>query len=332
MRDVLTLPRNAVPRLLAAIVRQGREGSRDPRILRVTGEAVRRAEDELERVGSPFEQFTRAYTLALARFRFAEDAVGDETVQAPGFTWDRGAGDCDDAAALVVALARSLGLRSRVVLGSRYMDGALTALHVYAEVEGPGGWLPADLGGYLGLGEPVPAAVGTVRHAVDVDAPGAPVGVGFLDALLGGVFGWLGAQETSRAAERTAEATLASADRQAAANVRAAQLQADAYRAAAEQERLAVEHQAAATLDVARVQALVRAGELRTSSANLASVLDAARRLTVPLTLLGLALALSPVLANITKPVPRARVTTTNVPPSPVGSRRAPARTKGRAR
>lgn len=59
------------------------------------------------------------------------------------FTMLESGGDCDGAAALVVASLRALGHAARPVVGWRVVDGALRP-HAWAEVSTPAGWLPVD--------------------------------------------------------------------------------------------------------------------------------------------------------------------------------------------
>jgi len=51
-------------------------------------------------------------------------------------------GDCDDAAALAGALARSIGLQTRIMLGSFIPSRRLH--HVWAEALGQRGWVELD--------------------------------------------------------------------------------------------------------------------------------------------------------------------------------------------
>jgi len=86
----------------------------------------------------------RGELLALFRFvrdriRFTFDILGVETVQSPRYTLERGAGDCDDRATLLVALARAIGhpttLRFRVI-GTAQSRGRFSHVYVVARIDG----------------------------------------------------------------------------------------------------------------------------------------------------------------------------------------------------
>lgn len=72
--------------------------------------------------------------------RFTSDVVGVETLQGPRYTLQVLAGDCDDRATLLVALARSIGIAAdlsfRAVAINRNAPGAFSHVYVVAKVAG----------------------------------------------------------------------------------------------------------------------------------------------------------------------------------------------------
>jgi hypothetical protein len=72
--------------------------------------------------------------------RFTGDIAGVETLQAPHYTLRVMAGDCDDRAVLLVALARSIGLnaslRFRVIAANPSRPGTFSHVYVVANVRG----------------------------------------------------------------------------------------------------------------------------------------------------------------------------------------------------
>lgn len=301
MRDALLLSQRDTVALMGAVVALARDGSRDPSVRALLAEAAADVEERSGSVGSPVAVFQAAYTLALRGFHYLPDPTGDELVQPPALTLAQGAGDCEDATALVLALARGVGLNGRAVLVARTAPGvAPEAIHAYAEVElSPGRYVPADLAMYLGLGEPMGFSPGTEFHRFDVDAGDHARGVGFLDGLLGGIFGLFSSENNRKGAEAQAQATVRAAEEQHAAAVEAAARQATA-----------VERQARATERIAQRQSLVLAAQLKSGERGLVRALGLVRELA-PLTgLVLLAFALSPSLKNLTAarklpPVPK---------------------------
>jgi len=74
------------------------------------------------------------------RVRFTGDIAGVETLQAPHYTLRVMAGDCDDRAVLLVALARSVGIQAtmkfRVIGANPRRPGAFSHVYVVANVRG----------------------------------------------------------------------------------------------------------------------------------------------------------------------------------------------------
>ncbi len=74
------------------------------------------------------------------RVRFTSDILGVETLQGPAYTLRVMAGDCDDRAVLLVALARSIGLPAdlsfRVVALNKARPGSFSHVYVVASLNG----------------------------------------------------------------------------------------------------------------------------------------------------------------------------------------------------
>lgn len=74
------------------------------------------------------------------RVRFTADVAGVETLQGPRYTLHSMAGDCDDRATLLVALARSIGipadLRFRVIAANPRVPRGFSHVYVVARMGG----------------------------------------------------------------------------------------------------------------------------------------------------------------------------------------------------
>jgi hypothetical protein len=115
-----------------------------------------------------------------SNIRYVNDPVGIETVQAPEITLRLKAGDCDDHATLVAALAMSIGIPARiVVIGSDPSHFE----HVFAELNTDGDWHTADTTRPVAYGTPAPVlgarkifefseseGLGMATPVLDVDA------------------------------------------------------------------------------------------------------------------------------------------------------------------
>lgn len=88
-----------------------------------------------------------------SRVRYVNDPVAVETVQQPEITLKLGAGDCDDHAALVAALARSLGIDARFAVIGVDRD---SFRHIFPELLIDGNWLNADTTSPRPFGSPAP--------------------------------------------------------------------------------------------------------------------------------------------------------------------------------
>lgn len=102
---------------------------------------------------NPLATARALYTWVQRRIRYVKDPVGLETVQSPEVTLKLRAGDCDDSATLLVALATAVGLRSRFVVIGPHVDAMQ---HVYAQLQVNGQWLNADTTTPGDLGKPDP--------------------------------------------------------------------------------------------------------------------------------------------------------------------------------
>lgn len=76
------------------------------------------------------------------RLPYRPDPAGDEVFQDADETIAHG-GDCEDLAALFVALARLVGLRTKIVWLNQQIHGAALN-HVFAQVLVDGEWLDAE--------------------------------------------------------------------------------------------------------------------------------------------------------------------------------------------
>lgn len=76
-----------------------------------------------------------------SHIRYVKDPLDLETVQAPDVTLALKAGDCDDHAALMGALAASVGLPIRFVTGGAVAD---RQSHIWPELNISGRWIAAD--------------------------------------------------------------------------------------------------------------------------------------------------------------------------------------------
>jgi hypothetical protein len=97
--------------------------------------------------------------------RFTGDIVGVETLQAPHYTLHVMAGDCDDRAVLLVAMARSIGLpanlRFRVIGANPRHPGVFSHVYVVANIKGKDIALdPTYPSSRMGWQHPSPSRIG----------------------------------------------------------------------------------------------------------------------------------------------------------------------------
>jgi len=106
--------------------------SEHPRILAVAREVL----------GSETDALAAAQLLATWVYEYLEKVP---TLSVPNAltVLDAGRGDCNEHAVLFSALARAVGLPSRVAVGLVFVDGRFV-YHAWSEVRGAEGWLPVD--------------------------------------------------------------------------------------------------------------------------------------------------------------------------------------------
>ena len=97
--------------------------------------------------------------------RFTGDVAGVETLQAPHYTLSVMAGDCDDRAVLLAALARSVGisasLKFRVIAANPARPGTYSHVYVVANVRGKEFALdPTYSSSRMGWQHPSPSRIG----------------------------------------------------------------------------------------------------------------------------------------------------------------------------
>lgn len=178
------------------------------------------------------------------RVAFLEDAYGGETVQPAERTWELGAGDCDDLAVLVGALAARIGLRTGVATWYAEKAGETVATHVVPVVEDPrtGRTLFVELVEKSTPFGQAPTVPGAGSWGITWAAPWSAAG--FLD----GLFNFLGANKTASAAKKVAKEGTKQANIAAKATVDAATVNA----AAVDREGARRLEATAATLNVVR--------------------------------------------------------------------------------
>ena len=102
---------------------------------------------------APTETARALFHWVQTNIRYVYDPVGLETVQSPEVTLRIKAGDCDDHAGLMAALAMSVGVNARLVVIGPSADNFQ---HIYAELMTDGTWQPADTTRPVGYGSPAP--------------------------------------------------------------------------------------------------------------------------------------------------------------------------------
>lgn len=130
-RGPLPFGDRGVKKTLGLMRRLVHEGSRQVEVREAAIDVVRQAgvrpHDTLGELGA-------LYRFVRDRVHFIGDIAGVETLQGPRYTLHAGAGDCDDRAVLLGALARSIGLpvdlKFRVIGADRRRPGRFS--HVYA--------------------------------------------------------------------------------------------------------------------------------------------------------------------------------------------------------
>lgn len=89
----------------------------------------------------PPGELAAIYKWVRHRIRYRRDPIGLEWVQSPARTVKERAGDCDDLATLIAALAQALGHRTRFATVGKHAD---RPSHVYAEAWDGKAWIALD--------------------------------------------------------------------------------------------------------------------------------------------------------------------------------------------
>lgn len=116
------------------------EGKKDPTV-QFTARQIARKFHSKDYVGQAngLHEFVRDY------IHYVRDPIDVELIHAPLFTLKARAGDCDDQAILLRALAESIGFNSRFKTIKADKKFPNEYSHIYSEIEVPGkGWMPSD--------------------------------------------------------------------------------------------------------------------------------------------------------------------------------------------
>lgn len=108
------------------------------RVVRETAINIVRGAGALEH--KPLRQLAALFRFVRDRVMFIGDVAGVETLQSPRYTLHTMAGDCDDRATLLAALARSIGipaeLRFRVIAANPQFPRSFSHVYVVARLLG----------------------------------------------------------------------------------------------------------------------------------------------------------------------------------------------------
>ncbi len=102
---------------------------------------------------SQFESASIIFNHIKRYIRFIRDPYCIETIQAPEITLNLKYGDCDDQAALMAAMALSIGIPARFRVTGQSPD---KFQHIFTELLIGGEWTPADTSEMTSLGERIP--------------------------------------------------------------------------------------------------------------------------------------------------------------------------------
>ncbi len=111
-------------------------GSRD---LSVREAAIQAVRSDLAEGHDKISQLGSLYRFVRDRIYFVGDIYGIETIQSPRYTLSIGAGDCDDRATLLVAMARSIGIPAEFkfkVVAANPQTHAFSHVYVVAQLGG----------------------------------------------------------------------------------------------------------------------------------------------------------------------------------------------------
>jgi transglutaminase-like putative cysteine protease len=111
-------------------------GARDPSVREAAIQAV---QSDLADGHDAISQLHAIFNYARDRISFVGDTTGIETLQSPRYTLSVRAGDCDDKATLMVAMARSIGIPATFdfkVVAAQPPSPAFSHVYVVAHVAG----------------------------------------------------------------------------------------------------------------------------------------------------------------------------------------------------
>ena len=111
-------------------------GSRD---LSVREAAIQAVRSDLAEGHDKIGQLASLYRFVRDRVYFVADIFGVETLQSPRYTLSIGAGDCDDRATLLVAMARAIGIPAMFsfkVVAANPSSRAFSHVYVVADFGG----------------------------------------------------------------------------------------------------------------------------------------------------------------------------------------------------
>ena len=112
---------------------------RDSRNLSVREAAIQAVRSEMADGHDWTAQLAALYRFVRDRIYFVGDTTGVETLQSPRYTLSIGAGDCDDKATLLVALAKSIGIPASFtfkVIAANPRSLAFSHVYVVADMGG----------------------------------------------------------------------------------------------------------------------------------------------------------------------------------------------------
>lgn len=219
-----------------------------PVMERLAGKIVREAEASTRR-----ELALAVYDWVRARVRYRRDPHEREFLRAPAglaaaALRGEAAGDCDDHACLVMALAAALGLPTRLVLTrDRNRPRSRSYHHIHTEAEVDGGWLPLDSSmDWVPRGTRAPGSARVVVYPADLPDEllflgREDEGLGFVSTAIRVGGGIVAAAIDAQAAKQAVQAQEAALQAIAGARERleARRLELDAATYEAERERLA---------------------------------------------------------------------------------------------
>jgi transglutaminase-like putative cysteine protease len=125
-----------VRKTLALMRRLAQQGASD---LSVREAAIAAVRGDMAEGHDRVAQLASIYRFVRDRIYFVGDVLGVETIQSPRYTLSIGAGDCDDRATLLVAMARSIGISagfSFKVIATNPVSQNFSHVYVVADLGG----------------------------------------------------------------------------------------------------------------------------------------------------------------------------------------------------